>query len=118
LLDVHNLWTQCQNLGLCAEELLARYPLDRVKEMHVSGGSWYVPSSESRKGPFRLDSHDGPVPRDVFALVPLALKSCPNLELVILEHRGANLDSPEAATQYQSDFLWLRRLVESVNGSA
>jgi uncharacterized protein len=113
LFDLHNLWTQCRNLGLCAETLLHGYPLKRVREIHVSGGAWYQPSAGQQKGPFRLDSHDGPVPEETFALVPIALRHCPNVEVVIFEHRGAHLDSLEALARYRSDFLRLRTLVES-----
>jgi uncharacterized protein (UPF0276 family) len=113
LFDLHNLWAQCRNLGLSAGELLPRYPLTRVRELHVSGGSWYQPSHGRRDQPFRLDSHDGPVADEALELVPFALRHCPNLEVVFLEHRGANLDTPEAVVRYQSDFLRLRALVES-----
>jgi uncharacterized protein (UPF0276 family) len=113
LLDVHNLWSQSRNLGLSATEMLTRYPTARVREIHVSGGSWYQTASEPHKGPFRLDSHDGPVPDDVFDLLPLALRSCPNVDVVFLEHRGAKLDA-DAISRYRSDFVRLRALVESV----
>src|SRR5262245_38164176 len=40
LLDLHNLYCQSCNFGLSIEELLDLYPLGRVRELHVSGGSW------------------------------------------------------------------------------
>lgn len=43
ILDVHNVWTQAVNLGLPAEQLLLGYPFDLVREIHVSGGSWFRP---------------------------------------------------------------------------
>lgn len=113
VLDLHNIWTQCRNLGLSAEALLPRYPLARVREIHISGGSWYQPVAAAEKGPFRLDSHDGPVPAEAFALLPTALAACPNLEVVFLEQRGANLDSANDVAQYQSDFMRMRALVEA-----
>lgn len=113
LLDLHNLWTQCRNLGLDAEALLPRFPLGRVRELHVSGGSWYQPTVDPTRGPFRLDSHDGPVPDEALALLPLTLRHCPNVEVVFLEHRGAHLDNADAIARYQSDFMRLRALVES-----
>lgn len=116
LLDVHNLWMQSRNLGLSAEELLPRYPLERVRELHISGGAWYQPAVQPHKGPLRLDSHDGPVPEEAFALLPIVLRQCPNVEVVFLEQRGANLDSDEAVARYQADFLRLRALVEAVDG--
>lgn len=116
VLDVHNLWMQAHNLGLAAETLLDGYPLGRVRELHVSGGSWYQPASEPERGPVRLDSHDGPLPDEALALLPLALRRCPHVELVIMEHRGANLASDEAAARYQADFVRLRALVEAERG--
>lgn len=113
LLDVHNVWTQCRNLGLSAETLLPRFPLDRVREIHISGGDWYQPTQAPDRSPFRLDSHDGPVPAEAFALLPLALRSCPNVEVVFLEQRGANLDSTDAVTRFQEDFMQVRALVEA-----
>jgi uncharacterized protein (UPF0276 family) len=117
LFDVHNVWTQCRNLGLSVDDILPRYPLDRVRELHISGGDWYQPIVHSHKGPMRLDSHDGPVPDDAFALLPSVLRRCPNAEVLFLEHRGANLDS-DAITRYQADFKRLREIVESVDAEA
>lgn len=111
LLDVHNVWTQCRNLGLSADEMLRRYPLERVRELHISGGSWVTPT-QAPAGPFRLDSHDGPVPAAAFALLPSALALCPKAEVVFLEQRGANLDTPADVEQFQADFLRVRSIVE------
>jgi uncharacterized protein (UPF0276 family) len=114
VLDLHNLWTQCRNLGLSADAMLPRYPLARVRELHVAGGSWVTTAAEPSRGPMRLDSHDGPVPAEAFALVPPALRACPNVEVVFLEHRGARLDNDDAVAQYGEDFRALRALVEAV----
>jgi uncharacterized protein (UPF0276 family) len=110
---VHNLWAQCLNLGLDAASLIDSYPLERIRELHVSGGDWYELETEPHKGPFRLDSHDHPVPEEAFALVPLVLARCPNLELVILENRGAGIDTPDEQARYRDDFRRLRALVEA-----
>ncbi len=106
---------QARNLGLSVVPLLQRYPTKRVREIHISGGSWRESRCESHKGLFRYDSHDGPVPDEVFALVQPALRCCPNVEVVIFESRGANLDMPEDRARYQSDFLRLCALVESAH---
>jgi uncharacterized protein (UPF0276 family) len=115
VLDLHNLWTQCRNLGLSATEMLPRYPLAHVRELHVSGGSWYQPEADAARGPFRLDSHDGPVPDEAFALVQPALRACPNVEVVFLEQRGANLDDAAAVARFGEDFRRLRALVEQAS---
>jgi uncharacterized protein (UPF0276 family) len=87
LLDLHNLYCQCCNFGVPADELLASLPLQRVRELHVSGGSWQrVPSASEQ--PVRRDTHDERVPDNVFALVPTALDRCPAVAAVILECVG------------------------------
>ena len=69
LLDLHNLYCQAVNFGVDAVALLETWPLHRVREFHVSGGSWTSPGGAR----FRRDTHDAPVPREVLELLPLAL---------------------------------------------
>ena len=51
VLDLHNLWCQAVNLGLDPVALLAEQPVDRVRELHVSGGSWWSPPGRERRDP-------------------------------------------------------------------
>ena len=82
LLDLHNVWCQAVNFGRDARELAGRYPLGRVRQIHVAGGSW----SESALGErVRRDTHDGAVPPDVLDLLAWVIPRCPALELVVLE---------------------------------
>jgi uncharacterized protein (UPF0276 family) len=93
LLDLHNAWCQAVNFGFDPKELIARYPLDRVRQLHVAGGSW----SESAFGaPFRRDTHDALAPDEVFELVAWTIPRCPALEVVILERLPTALDDAEA----------------------
>jgi uncharacterized protein len=93
LLDLHNAVCQATNFGFDPKELIARYPLDRVRQLHVAGGSW----SESAFGPpFRRDTHDALVPDDVFELVTWVIPRCPALEVVILERLPTALDDGTA----------------------
>ena len=108
ILDVHNVWTQAVNLGLDAEALLETYPLDRVREVHVSGGAWY----RARGRSVRTDSHDGPVPDAVPPLLARALALCPNVEVVFLERRGQTLDSEDDRVRWRDDFRAMRAIVE------
>ena len=85
LLDLHNLFTMGVNYGVDPLEYLNRLPLERVIEIHVSGGrdsepAW-LPSGET----MRLDSHDDAVPDEVWALLDTALPCCTNLRGVTLE---------------------------------
>jgi uncharacterized protein (UPF0276 family) len=106
LLDVHNIYTQAYNFGLSAEALLDSYPLDRVTEIHISGGSM----APTRAGaPVRLDGHDGPVPQGVYPLLARALARCPNVEVVFLERRDHTLPDGDACAHFRTEF---RNLVQ------
>jgi uncharacterized protein len=111
LLDVHNLFCQAINYGFDPIELMERYPLGRVRELHVAGGTWSQPKSDPLGRPFRRDGHDGHVPGDVFPLVAAALERCPSLEVIILEHTDNHLNDDRALAQYRADFHRLRELV-------
>src|ERR1043165_7015718 len=95
VLDLHNLYCQVMNFGIAFEDLLKRYPLQRVRELHLAGGSWSSPShaaqlSTSAKR-IRRDTHDHPVPEELFAWLPAVLQKCPAVEVVILERMGGTL---------------------------
>ena len=108
VLDVHNVWTQAVNLDLDAHALLATYPLDRVRELHVSGGDWVHLCDRE----VRTDSHDGDVPAPVWELAHAALARCSSLEVVFLERRPGTLDSDAARKSWRADFARLRSLAE------
>lgn len=112
LLDVHNLWTQAVNLGLAADDLLRGYPFHLVREIHVSGGSWFQPEDAADRRPVRMDTHDGAMPRaEVLPLLAAALARCDQLEVVIYERRGLLGTEAERAT-YRADFCAVRAAVE------
>lgn len=104
LLDLHNLYCQIRNFRESETALSAGYPLDRVREIHVSGGSW-------RKS-IRRDTHDGPVPEEVFRLLVLALEKCPNADAVIFERLGDTLGTAAARRRFQSDYRRIRSIVK------
>jgi hypothetical protein len=106
LLDLHNVWCQAVNYGRDVHDLIARYPLARVRELHVAGGSW----STTTGGAFRRDTHDALVPDEVMALVAHTIARCPALEVVILERLPDALDDHEA---WRDEFLQLASIVAS-----
>lgn len=115
LLDLHNLYCQSHNFNLPGRSLMASYPLDRVRELHVSGGSWSESTLEPEAGPIRRDTHDDAVPEDVFALLDHALKACPNVQYVTLERLGKTItedDSDASAERFRADFRRMRSIVE------
>ncbi len=115
VLDLHNLYCQSCNFGIPVDDLIAAYPLERVIELHVSGGGW----SEHPQGSgamVRRDTHDAAVPEEVFAAIPGTIAKCKNLRAVILERLGGTLhSSPEDAAKFREDFLSLKRLVVTGN---
>jgi uncharacterized protein len=111
LLDLHNIYCQIENFRVSELELLNSYPLSKVREIHISGGSW-SPSESGRRMAVRRDSHDDKVPQEVFNLATLALKLCPHIEFVILERLGNTMPEPEAQQEYRDDFDTMREILE------
>jgi uncharacterized protein (UPF0276 family) len=99
LLDLHNVWCQAMNYGRDVRELVARYPLARVRQLHVAGGSW---SNSTYGKPFRRDTHDELAPREVLELLAWTIPRCPALEVVILERLPDTLSDAYAwRTEFQ-----------------
>jgi hypothetical protein len=114
ILDLHNLYCQLRNFDLSFEQLIRLYPLDKVREIHVSGGSW----EDSLVAPGRMvrrDTHDDTVPSDVFHLLELAIPRCPHLKYVVLEQLGNALTTEESRSAYYRDFLRLELIVSRHN---
>ncbi|PZD74685.1 hypothetical protein C1752_00659 [Acaryochloris thomasi RCC1774] len=109
LLDVHNLYCQVCNFQISATELLALYPLHRVREIHISGGSW----SKGTGGQIRRDTHDQPVPEAVFELLTLALQQCLNVQFVIFERLGNTLGPASEQSQFRQDFARIQAIVQA-----
>jgi uncharacterized protein (UPF0276 family) len=102
------------NLGLDATRLLRRFPLARVRELHVSGGRWFETHEGAARGPVRLDSHDGPMPDGVLPLLRTALRECPDVEVVFFERRGDTLYEAAQQQAWREEFLAVRALVDDV----
>lgn len=88
LLDLHNVHTMAVNMGFEARDYVDRLPLDKVIEVHVSGGSWSRPGWLPSRRRLRMDAHDGAVPEAVWALLDYVRPRCKNL-------RGATLERLE-----------------------
>ncbi|AYA37644.1 DUF692 family protein [Hymenobacter oligotrophus] len=110
ILDLHNLYCQLHNFGLPYDELIALYPLERVREIHISGGSWH----DSALAPgrrIRRDTHDDAVPAEVFQLLEWTMPRCPNLKFVVLEQLGHALHAEASRAQFRADFARMESLV-------
>jgi uncharacterized protein (UPF0276 family) len=114
ILDLHNVYCQLENFGISSDELLALYPLQRVREIHISGGSWeQVPSSPDRR--IRRDTHDDAVPAEVFALLEMTLDRCPECKYVVLEQLGNGLKTHENRQQFYLDFVHMESILQQKN---
>jgi uncharacterized protein (UPF0276 family) len=112
VLDLHNLDCQLRNYDAPADEVLATYPLARVRCIHLSGGSESGPADGLSRA-FRRDTHDGDVPASVFDLLHEVLPRCPGLETVIVERLGATLADAASHETFAADLRRTHALVEA-----
>lgn len=111
LLDLHNIYCQIENFRVSEIGLLESYPLEKVREIHLSGGTWSY-SHSGRRLAVRRDTHDEPVPQEVFNLAALALKKCPNIQFAILERLGHTMPEPEQQQEFRDDFNTMQQILE------
>ena len=114
ILDLHNVYCQLMNFDIPVPDLLALYPLDRVREIHISGGSWHDSVADPTR-PVRRDTHDGAVPDAVFNLLTFVIGQCPNLRFVVLEQLGTALDTDQSRLQFQQDFRRMDAIVKAMD---
>ncbi len=93
LLDLHNVYTTAVNAGFEPERYIERLPLERVIEIHVSGGSYSEPTWLPSGRALRLDSHDSAVPEEVWRLLDWTLPRCPHLRGVTLERMEGTVEA-------------------------
>jgi uncharacterized protein (UPF0276 family) len=114
ILDLHNLYCQMANFEIPFNEIINLYPLKRVREIHISGGSWK--DSELIPGKrIRRDTHDDSVPSEVFQLLEMALEKCPQLKYVVLEQLGTALMSEASKKLFRDDFIKMKGIVDKRN---
>lgn len=113
LLDLHNIYCQSCNFDVEILKLLDGYPLHRVRELHVSGGSWSEHTDAAgNEVRVRRDTHDDRVPEEVFEVLPAVLKRCPSVEAVMLEQLHGTFTEPEDFEGFRSDFRRLKAIVK------
>ncbi|MCA3009297.1 MAG: DUF692 family protein [Phycisphaerales bacterium] len=97
LLDLHNVHTMASNVGADPFEYLRRLDLDRVIEIHLSGGACSNPSWLPGGRTLRLDSHDAAVPEAVWRLFEFAAPRCRNLRMATLERMEGTVGPDDVA---------------------
>jgi len=113
ILDLHNLYCQMHNFSIGFDEIIDLYPLNRVREIHISGGSWE--DSSFTKNRIRRDTHDNAVPAEVFELLKSTITLCPNLKFVVLEQMGTGLKTERSRALFYNDFLTMESIVLKSN---
>jgi uncharacterized protein (UPF0276 family) len=117
LLDLHNVWTNARNLGFEAGEYLERLPLERVIEIHLSGGTESDPAWLPSRAILRLDSHDHAVPEEVWQLAERFVPRCTNLRGLTLERMEGTV-GPGDVAPLRAELLRARALLERLPQSA
>jgi uncharacterized protein len=112
ILDLHNLYCQIHNFDIDYEDIIQLYPLHRVREIHLSGGSWEAVLTNKGKK-IRRDTHDDAVPVAVFDLLERTISKCPNLKYVVLEQLGNGLETLDSRTIFQNDFQKLIQIIDN-----
>lgn len=116
ILDLHNLYCQIHNFNIEFDDLIRFFPLHRVREIHVSGGSWensrVIPGKKIRR-----DTHDNVVPAEVFHLLELCIRKCPHVKYVVLEQLGNALDTVQKRKLFREDFIKLDKIIKKENGN-
>jgi uncharacterized protein len=95
LLDLHNLYANAVNFGCDPFEFLKAFPLDRVRQVHLSGGEWIDEPGLYAKTPGGrriLDDHVHDVPQIVFDLLEALVMEIRQPITVIIERDGAYPD--------------------------
>jgi uncharacterized protein (UPF0276 family) len=111
ILDLHNFYCQLHNFNISFDELISLYPLHRVREIHISGGSWedsqMIPGKRIRR-----DTHDDAVPGEVFRLLESTIPKCASLKYVVLEQLSNGLDTVNKQQLFQQDFMRMDSIVK------
>lgn len=114
ILDLHNLYCQVHNFSVTYDEIITLYPLEKVREIHISGGSWETAESDPSKN-IRRDTHDGSVPGEVYDFLNTTIDKCPNLKYVVLEQLGNGLKTEQSRKSFYDDFLRMEEIVHKKN---
>jgi uncharacterized protein (UPF0276 family) len=103
LLDVHNLYVDEINLGLDAMKFIASIPAERIREVHVAGGSW----AQSKRT--YLDSHDQRTPSRVLELLDAVLARA-NPTIIVLERQSEDMDISVVRRDILDDLADIHRI--------
>lgn len=112
ILDLHNLYCQALNFNMDIIELVNLYPLEKVKEIHLSGGSWEK-SVYTKNKRIRRDTHDEAIPWELFSVLPDVMARCHHLQYIIIERLGHTLEGESDKLNFLTDFKKVRRIINN-----
>jgi uncharacterized protein (UPF0276 family) len=104
-----------QNFGFAAEAYVERLDLDRVIEIHLSGGAASDPGWLPSGRVLRLDAHDSAVPEPVWQLFDRVAPRCPNLRGVTLERMEGTVTAPEHVAEVREEIRRARRVLRRLS---
>ncbi|UKB85820.1 DUF692 domain-containing protein [Chryseobacterium sp. MEBOG06] len=111
ILDLHNIYCQACNFDVGMQEIISLYPLHKVKEIHLSGGSWQ--ESAYGKKQIRRDTHDDLIPEEIVSILPSVLAQCPDLEYIIIERLGSTIKTDSQKKDFFNDFKKVEKITEA-----
>jgi uncharacterized protein (UPF0276 family) len=111
ILDLHNIYCQSWNFEISMQEIIRLYPLEKVQEIHLSGGSWQ--ESAYGKKPIRRDTHDESIPEEILNILPEVLSQCHNLEYIIIERLGHTLNTDSEKDAFFDDFNRVKKIIHA-----
>lgn len=112
LLDIHNIYCHMMNFDMSFEQVCETLPIDNVKIIHVAGGMHRA--IEHNNKDIYCDSHDAPIPDDLWIVLEKALPSFVNAEALIFERMGSSL-TDHNVDRFLDDFNNLKILINKVN---
>lgn len=116
ILDLHNIYCQSHNFKVDFMQLVELYPLELVRELHISGGSWEDEIYGGEK--IRRDTHDGSIPEKIFQILPQVIQKCPFLEFVIFERLGNTVQTEKDIREYRRDYNRLTEIMRTSNSKS
>jgi len=115
LLDLHNVYTTARNADFEARDYVERLPLDKVIEIHLSGGKDSDPRWLPKRAVRRLDSHDDAIPEAVWSLFEDVAPRCANLRAVTVERMEKTVEDGDAEV-VEAELARARRVLDLVHG--
>lgn len=118
LLDCHNLYCQAKNFSIPFEKILDCYPLNRIRELHIAGGTWDTIVDNNKNYKLRQDTHDDFILDETFVIAEYLLKHCPNIKAVIYERMPSAFSTNQDYKDFWRDYEKLSALVASTDCAA